>query len=64
MRCYERITLTEYSETYCMLERGHKGKHSIHEHTNICHLCKPEQSFPNIVALKQHNIDVHRVFKG
>jgi hypothetical protein len=30
MICRERITITAYSETYCMLPAGHKGPHNMH----------------------------------
>jgi hypothetical protein len=33
MKCYSRITLGPYKETYCQLEIGHAGEHSIGEVT-------------------------------
>lgn len=67
MRCYKIIHPKEGEDrlvTYCMLEVGHKGKCSIHEHANTCHLCKPEKHHATIQELQTHVKEVHRVWKG
>jgi hypothetical protein len=28
MRCFEKIVISKYVDTYCMLPRGHEGEHS------------------------------------
>lgn len=50
--------------TYCMLPSGHSGDCSIHQHPNICHICKPAKDFATIRELEDHVRQLHRVWKG